>query len=250
MKTKVFVWMPSATGFPYPETLINIFNQDCRNEVDIIFNRKNIVDRMPIQLARNEIVQEFFKSWADYLWFVDDDNPPAIDVLWKLILHDKDVVSALVPLRKWAYRLCIVLDWKPVESIEWMNWPLIEVENIGTWCVLLSKRVIQSVWNATEWNPYQFDVCDYVLNLKTNTPEKYTYQDKLITNWWEIYKHNEQWQIHKVKRMISEDLFFWEIARQCWYKFYADLRCHCRHFTGEQPYRSVKYEEWNWMDLD
>ena len=164
---KIYIGMPSATWFPYPEAIINIYNQILPDDVEIEFERKNIIDRMPVQLARNEIIQQYlYHSDAEYFLFCDDDNPMAHDVISKLISHDKDVCSALVPLRKWPYRLCVVKDWKPIESIEWMQWPLIEVDNIGTWCVLMKRQVIQDVWNKNCWHPYQFRVEDTVWNKK------------------------------------------------------------------------------------
>jgi len=102
--------MPSINGFPYPDTLISIYNQSCLKDIDLIFYRENIVDRMPVQLARNKIALDFIKSRADYLWFCDDDNPPKVDVLEYLLSHNKDVVNALVPLRSDPYRLNIFLD--------------------------------------------------------------------------------------------------------------------------------------------
>jgi len=51
-------------------------------------------------LSRNQIVHNFLRSNADYLWFVDDDNPPAVDVLKYLLEHKVDAISAVVPLRK------------------------------------------------------------------------------------------------------------------------------------------------------
>lgn len=248
---KIFVWMPSGTGFPYPEVLINIFQQIIPEWYELCFGRKHIVDRMPIQLARNELIQMFLYSPQDYdyFWWVDDDNPPSIEVLSYLLEHDKDVVSALVPLRKGNYRLCVVKDWKPMESIEWLDWPLIEVDNIWTWCVLLKRKVIQDVWELTKWHPYQFRVEDTVWNYRDNHKELYKQQDKLIKDWKDIYMINNDWTINIQQRQCWEDLFFWERAKELWYKFYADLRARCYHFTWEQPKRIVKNEEWNDLSL-
>ena len=60
----------------------------------------SVVMRKPIHIARNELLIRFLKdTQADYIWFCDDDNPPAIDVLQKLINANKDICSAVVPLR-------------------------------------------------------------------------------------------------------------------------------------------------------
>lgn len=97
---QVFIGMPSATGYPYPEAIFNIVNQTCNKHVDILFDMESLTIRTPIQIARNELLDRFLtKTDADYLRFCDDDNPPSVDVLEKLINANKDIVSAIVPLR-------------------------------------------------------------------------------------------------------------------------------------------------------
>jgi len=91
--------MPSATGFPYPEVLLNIFNQTCIDDITLFFSKHNIAERMPVQNARNYLTTMFLATNATHLWWCDDDNPPALDVLENLLKADKDVCSALVPLR-------------------------------------------------------------------------------------------------------------------------------------------------------
>ena len=92
--------MPSATGFPHPEVIINIFNQSCLEDVDLIFCKDSLAVRMPVQNARNKLVKVFLHfTNATHMWFCDDDNPPALDVLENLLLADSDACTALVPLR-------------------------------------------------------------------------------------------------------------------------------------------------------
>jgi len=244
---KIFVWMPSWTWFPYPEVILNLCNQDLPDWVELHFERKNIVDRMPIQLARNELIQKFLYNAIDYDYFLwcDDDNPPNTDVVKHLISHRKDVVSALVPLRKWPYRLCIIKNWKPMESIEWLDWPLIEVENIWTWCVLLSHKIVSDVWNHTKWHPYQFTVEDTIWDKIDDHKELYKNQEKYVIDWKERYMLNKDWTLNIQQRQCWEDLFFGERAKELGYKFYADLRATCYHFTWEVNKRKVLNEEWN-----
>jgi GT2 family glycosyltransferase len=74
---------------------------------------------MPVEDARNTIVQRFLRSKCDYLLFLDDDNPMMPDVLELLLSHEKDYVSAIVPIRHGdKYLLNIFQDKKHVTSIE------------------------------------------------------------------------------------------------------------------------------------
>jgi len=243
---EIYVWMPSWTGFPHPETILNIFNQTCvkNREVELVFYSENIIKRKPVQHARNEIVHNFLKSGCHYLWFVDDDNPPALDVLENLLEHQKDCVSALVPLRHWDnYLLNIFKDWKHITSYEWMEWPLIEIDNFWTWCVLMSKDIVEAMYKKFNWNPYQFRIEEFVLNEMNDEVERYEFQDRYIQDWFIRYKQDEFWNILKREESISEDLFFGREAKKLWFKFYADLRSHCTHFKDITKLK-VKYEEY------
>jgi hypothetical protein len=76
--------------------------QDCvyNKSVDLIFDMNSLTIRQPIHIARNELLRRFLDDTkADYIWFCDDDNPPSLDVLGKLLKANKDIVSAVVPLR-------------------------------------------------------------------------------------------------------------------------------------------------------
>ena len=110
-KPVVMVAMPSATGFPYPEVLLNIFNQSCINEVELLFSKECIAERMPVQNARNKLTKAFINTKATHLWFVDDDNPPSLDTLANLLNADKDMVTALIPLRT-VDHLNTFVNWK------------------------------------------------------------------------------------------------------------------------------------------
>ena len=78
---------------------MNIYNQTAWKEHNIWFDTDCIIPGRPVDVARNMLTQRFLKSHCDYMWFVDDDNPPALDVLEHLLSHEKDIVSALVPIR-------------------------------------------------------------------------------------------------------------------------------------------------------
>lgn len=238
----IYVWMPCWTWRPYPEVIFNIFNQTCFKDHTILFDMESIVSGMPVQDARNMIVKNFLKSHYDYLWFVDDDNPPKLDVLEKLLSHEKDFVSALVPIRHWdRYLLNVFKDWKHVTSYEWMD-DLIEVYNAWTWCVLMSYDLVESVYNHTKWRPYQFRLDSHILNTKTNKTELYEYQDRYMKDWKDIYKMDEKGEIMVKQENISEDLFFGRTAKDLWYKLYADTRCHCTHYKVSTTKLKVKNE--------
>lgn len=230
-RNQIFVAMPSWTGRPYPEVIMNIFRQTAWENNDMWFNEDCIVSGRPVDQARNELVKRFLKSHCDYIWFVDDDNPPALDVLDKLLSHGKDFISALVPIRHGnRYLLNVFKNKNHITSLEGIEWPLIEIENAWTACILMSYELVEKVYKKTKWIPYEFKNEDHVLNIETDEPEIYIYQDKYIENWQNLYKTNPDWSIMKLNQYISEDLYFWRTAKKLWYTLYADITAHCTHY--------------------
>lgn len=240
-KTKVYLAIPCYDWRPMAEVMINCMQQELPDNIELEFSRSQIIDWLPVQLARNQALFNFLrKSDADYLWFCDADNRPDITTLKHLVEDNVDAVSAIVPLRFWPLRYCVVKDGKPITSFEWLWWPLIEVDNIWTWCCLLSRRLCEDVRKFTEGHPYQFRVSDYVLRI-WGKPEEYEWQDK--QKWRRDNYQVKDGKIHKVKRMIGEDLWFWEQAQKLGYQFYADLRCLCKHATGKSEPRRVSNDD-------
>ena len=237
---KIYVAIPSGTGFPYPDVILNICKQEIPEWWELVFYKENIIANRPIHIARNILVWQFLKSWCDYIWFCDDDNPPSIDVLKYLIewLEKwEDVVSALVPLRHWGYTLNVTINNEWLKSLEWYD-GLFEIENFGTWCVVLSRQIIQDVCDITGWKPYQFIEEAFVFNEITKEKEKYIHQDYIP--WWQnTYK--KYWFNIAIEYMsISEDLHFWHIAKDLWYRFYAHSYARCRHYKNNNEFISVK----------
>lgn len=236
---KIFVWIPSWTGFPYPDVIMNIMNQELPEWYELYFYKDNIISGRPIHIARNLLVSMFMQSWCDYLWFCDDDNPPSIDTLKYLIECNEDVATALVPLRHWWYMLNVTVDWDGCTSIEKYWEEKFEVENFWTGCVLLSRKIIQDMCYNTWREPYHFTRLVYVFNEITQEKEEYTHQDIHI-NWRQnIYKHNA-FEIEKQYVDVSEDLYFWMIAKDLWYRFYAHPLARCRHYKQNKEFISVR----------
>lgn len=239
---KIYVWMPSGSGFPYPDTIIAIYTQDCvlDKSVELYFFNDCIVKRKPVQHARNQILHNFLKSGCHYLWFCDDDNPPAKDVLGNMLSHQKECVSALVPLRHGEkYLLNVFKDGKHVTSYEGHEWPLMEIDNFWTGCVLMSREMVQKMVDKFKWNPYQFRIEEFVCK-KSWEVEPYACQDLINSDWQSVYV-SEDWSIAKRTESISEDLFFGREAKKLGFSFYADLRSHCYHYKDTNKL-TVKYE--------
>ena len=83
------------------------------------FEFANPVDQMSHVTAKvNEIIEEFLKSGADYLWIVDADTEVPSDALCKLLELDADVASGLSPPHS-SKKKTTALVWQPPPSPEY-----------------------------------------------------------------------------------------------------------------------------------
>lgn len=241
---EVYVAMPSSWT-PHLETIFNIFHQKLDAWVELLFDMHSIVMRKPIHIARNELLIRFLKdTLADYIWFCDDDNPPATDVLQKLINAQKDICSAIVPLRlgdvdgdllnifqydeKWAR--------KHITDLSTIKEQVIEVANCWTWCVLLSRDFVIDIVHNYKKNMFNFETWDYVMDNDWKV-HKYNNQDQ-EERWEQKYKvENGKIKIWDVD--LSEDVCFFEKAKELWYKIYADVSAECYHFNAMPSKRKL-----------
>lgn len=237
----IFLAMPVWESI-FPETMFNIFYQDMPEWYELIFDMNSLVIWQPIQHARNLLTERFLQWWYDYLWFCDADNPPSIDVLKKLIEADKDIVSAIVPLRCWDKETNLLNIFYEDERWSRVNYSditkekeqVIEVANCWTGCVLIKREVAETVFRAYEWHPFEFIYMDYIYNKKKDKLELYRFQ-----NIWpdqDDYVMDDHWEPLKKKLLWSEDVCFFERAKEYGFKIYADLTAICYHFF-KRPYK-------------
>lgn len=144
--------MPSYSGLISASTVQSLLQ--LRKPHDCAFM---VVERQRIDKARNLCAAEAIRVGADYLFFVDDDNPIPSDALVTLLSDDKDVVGApilgRVANQAGHYPLCafysstISVDERDVRlyhNIEAFRdpGPLHRVDAIGTGCLLIKRQVL------------------------------------------------------------------------------------------------------------
>jgi len=105
-----------------------------------------IINRRFVHTARNEFVNAAQQLKMDYVWWVDDDCviPTDVDLLPRLIAHDKDIVITPYFMRGGDHvcgvlrcdgKLRVVEDYRNLTLSE-LNKGLIEVDGGGTHCML------------------------------------------------------------------------------------------------------------------
>lgn len=129
------------------------------------------VERQRIDKARNACVVEALRTNADYLMFVDDDNPIPPDTLELMLADDQDIVVApilgRVPDRQGRHPLCafysrtVEVDGKPLRlyyNIDRLRdaGPLHRVDAAGTGCMLIKRQVLQALFAKHRDHIFEF----------------------------------------------------------------------------------------------
>lgn len=107
----------------------------------------------PVEKARNTIVEEFLKTDATHLFFIDNDTIPPLDALDKLLKADKDIISGLTPIvehdenrlndsngfyKKWN---CVGVDDKLLKP----HTGILPIKGAGGSCLLIKREVFEKM---------------------------------------------------------------------------------------------------------
>jgi len=142
--------------------------------------------------ARNSLANDFLKSDADYLFFVDNDTGVPIEGLKRLIDRKKDIISGLYFQRFPPYNPTMkkvqMNEFKNPQYLPITDYPegVIEADIVGAGCLLISRRVFDSM------------------------PEPYFFSPE----------HD-----------YSEDTYFCFEAKKAGFTIYVDTTVKCKHDT-------------------
>lgn len=149
---KILIIIP-CFQYPTPECMESIFSTISTHgeRYDI---RVRFVVGYAVDMARNQALQLFLQSDAEYLWFVDSDIVVQEDTLKRLIESGADVTTAVYYKKSVAERkaeIYKVEDDKLVNySSEEMPEELFKVQACGFGCVLLKREVVEKVADQTD----------------------------------------------------------------------------------------------------
>lgn len=163
---------------------------------------------IPIDLARNKIVNSARRHNCDYIFFIDSDVLVEQGQLEKLLSNDKDIVSGIyyqkrppyyqLPRKKVTENLYVPLELEGNE--------LIEIDGTGMGCVLIKMNVFEKIHHP--WFEFKY------------------------------YKIDERWD------QLSEDLYFCQKLQSTGIKIYCDPTIQCSHIgTIVYPTLSTVYKE-------
>lgn len=154
----------------------------------------------PHDKARNHIVEEFLKTDATHLFFIDADTVPPPDALDKMLKADKDIISGLTPIieydktrandssgfyKKWN---CVGEDDQIVKA----NSGIVPIKGAGASCILIKREVFE----------------------------------KMPFPWYKFLDKDDNGKPCE----ISEDIYFIIMAISNGFKPYADTSIICNHY--------------------
>lgn len=176
-----------------------------------------IIERMSADMAANYLVEVAIKMQVDYLWFLDDDGVVASDTLIKLIEDDKDIVGAPMMTRNvrdnGKHGLCVfekfdfyigdgktINKYRAVEKLDTSKGYLQQVDGIGLACVLIKKEAFEPLYIKHNGRPFEF-----------------------------IHEVHQTKEHGVTLRNISEDMCFFERAKQEGFEVWVDTRIRPVH---------------------
>ena len=158
---KLLIAIPSWTGVidslaveGFMQLIANVSHLDIKIET-----YTTILKRLPIVTARNKIVNTAIENNCDYIFWIDDDMviKPDINLIEKLLAHDKDIVAPLffakaypfIPMifkrKMYAGKYCVY------DNI--VDYPkgLLKVDGVGFGCVLTKVEMFKKLTQPYFW---------------------------------------------------------------------------------------------------
>lgn len=158
----------------------------------------------PPDVARNQIVREFLAGDEQYLFFMDADMTFPEDVVPRLLIHDKPVITARYHMRSAPYHPVLYVKHRTQEGPHCyapvhFGHGVFEIERAGAGALLVRRDVFEAIqfrcgvnnWFRYQWGP--------------PTPEKPS------------------------DFTVSEDFWFFKQAREAGFPCFADWDVECGH---------------------
>jgi len=152
------------------------------------------ISGMPVDAARNKCASTMMEGGYDYILFIDQDVIVPPDTIRRLTAHNCDIVGGIYRQKMPPQNWCMFKKSQDVHGADTKvpivpTGDLIEVDYIGTGCLLISRKVFQKI--AFPWFKWAVDIL---------TPNG-----------------------------VSEDFWFCNNAQEVGFKIWADTSLKCGH---------------------
>ncbi len=204
---------------------------------------------------RNQVVQSFLKSKADWLMWIDSDNVVPLGGIRRLLDTQKTLITGLYynkfePFRPVAYWRTESGTYKPI--IDWTRGEIVPVDMAGMGACLSHRSVFVDI--EKQCTVVQ-KATGGVLAVHNNRiygkplPKKIKMQIPAVTDG--ILKEAVCIPNHEYGPFPyfdfgfsrSEDVLFYELASQCGHKAWCDTSVECDHINTEWTINGEKYRD-------
>jgi len=169
-----------------------------------------------VDFSRNILTAQALREKAEWLFFLDSDVVPPLNVIPRLFAHDLPIISGLYWRRYENLQPCVYKmsqEGLPIaytdEELALYGASIIEVEASGAGCLLIHNSVFEKLKPTVE----QFDLLD---------PS--TKQTMTCWKFWEYIVHSNV--------NLSEDIVLASRVKSLGYKIHCDLATRCGHLTN------------------
>lgn len=197
--------------FLYKDMLRVAFGLEKPQNTLFLFETK----KADVALSRNILAAQGLKEKAEWIFYLDSDIIPPLNVIPRLLAHNLPIISGLYWRRYENLQPCIYKlgeDGLPKsltdDEVSMAGSQLMEVDGVGAGCLLMHSSVFEKLKPTVE----QFDLQDPV------TKEVLT-----CSKFFEYLVH------HNVN--LSEDIVMSSRVRGLGYKVFCDLGIKCGHLT-------------------
>lgn len=171
----------------------------------------------PPDVARNQIVREFLASDEQWLFFMDADMLFPEDIVPRLLVHEKPVITARYHMRKPPHHACCYVKHRTKDGPHCyapvhFGRGVFEVERGGAGALLIRRDVLEAI------------------------------QFRLGPNNWFRYQRGPA---KDDDFTVSEDFWFYQQAREAGFPVYCDWDVECGHLQAMAINRT-----WNAAYLD
>lgn len=199
-------------------------NQHLPDELKITGVESILSRKFPTQVARNEICRNVLQKDHDYLLFLDCDMVHPIDMVQRLLLQQKPVVTARYHTKKAPFAAIAYVKHRTeagphrYASVHFGQ-GCFEIERAGAGALLIRRDVLQAIHDRHMARLAEIETLNIPDWARAYLPREQTVQ-------WFRYQYGPEVNGDET---VSEDFWFFQQAREAGFSCWCDWEIVCPH---------------------